>query len=163
MSNDLNRCEFIGRLGADPEIRAIASGKQVANFRIACGEQWKDAAGQKQERTEWVQIVAWGKLAEIIGQYLRKGSRVYVAGKLTTRKWQGNDGQDRYTTEVVIDQRGTMQMLDGKPVSAQAPAGPTAQAAPIPRGSPADQSQHGGKGSGMDPDNPQDFDDEIPF
>lgn len=106
--SDLNRCEFIGRLGQDPEVNHTASGDAVCNFSVACSERWKDKQGQKQERTEWVRIVAWRKLAEICGEYLKKGSQVYIAGKMQTRKWQDQSGQDRYTTEIVADQ---MQML----------------------------------------------------
>jgi single-strand DNA-binding protein len=106
MANDLNRCEFIGRLGKDPEIRYAASGDAIANFSIACGWKSKD-----KESTEWVRITAFGKLAGICGDYLKKGSQVYIAGRMTTRKWVNKDGVDQYTTEVVADQ---LQMLGGK-------------------------------------------------
>lgn len=112
MSNDLNLAQFIGRLGKDPESRSMPSGQAVTNFRIACGSSWKDKdTGEKKEQTEWVSIVAFGKLAEICAQYLTKGSQVYCQGRLKTRKWQDKEGKDRYTTEVVLDQ---MQMLGGK-------------------------------------------------
>jgi single-strand DNA-binding protein len=107
MSNSLNRCEFIGNLGKDPDIRYSASGDAIANFSIAVGWKTKDKEG-----TEWVRVTAFGKLAGICGEYLRKGSQVYIAGRMTTRKWQNKDGVDQYTTEVVADQ---MQMLGGKP------------------------------------------------
>ena len=110
MSNDLNLCQFIGRLGNDPEIRYSPNGDAVASFSIACGSQWKDKAGEKQERTEWISCTAWGKLAEIIGEYVKKGSQVYVSGKLKTDKYE-KDGQTRYSTKVIVD---TMQMLGGK-------------------------------------------------
>lgn len=110
MSNDLNLCQFIGRLGNDPEIRYSPNGDAVASFSIACGSQWKDKSGEKQERTEWVSCTAWGKLAEIIGEYVKKGSQVYVSGKLKTDKYE-KDGQTRYSTKVIVD---TMQMLGGK-------------------------------------------------
>jgi single-strand DNA-binding protein len=106
MATDLNRCEFIGRLGRDVELRYAPSGDAVANFSIAVGYKTKE-----KETTEWVRIVAFGKLAGICGDYLRKGSQVYIAGRMTTRKWQNKDGVDQYTTEVVADQ---MQMLGGK-------------------------------------------------
>lgn len=110
MSGDLNRATIIGRLGADPELRYMQNGKAVANIRIATSERWtKD--GEKQERTEWHSVTAYDKLAEIIGQYLRKGSQVYIEGRLQTRKWQAKDGTDRYTTEIIASQ---MQMLGGK-------------------------------------------------
>ncbi len=106
MANDLNRCEFIGRLGKPPEIRYSANGDAIANFSIACG--WKS---KEKESTEWIRITAFGKLAGICGDYLQKGSQVYIAGRMTTRKWQNKDGVDQYTTEVVADQ---MQMLGGR-------------------------------------------------
>jgi len=111
MSNDLNLCQFIGRLGKDPETSATPSGTTVTKVSIAVGEQWKDKAGQKKESTTWVSVVAFGKLAEIMGQYLKKGSKVYLSGKMSTRKWQDKSGQDRYTTEIIA---GDMQMLEGR-------------------------------------------------
>lgn len=109
MANDLNQCQFIGRLGRDPETRHLANGDAVTNFSIACGESWKDkATGEKRENTEWVRCAAFGRLAEICGQYLLKGSQVYVSGKLKTRKYQDKEGVDRYSTEVFVDR---MQML----------------------------------------------------
>ena len=113
MSKDLNRCEFIGRLGKDIELRYAPSGDAIANFSIAVGEKWKDKDGEQHERATWVPIVAFGKLADIMDKYLRKGSRVYVAGKLRVRKWQDKEGNDRYSTEIVASE---LQMLDSKPV-----------------------------------------------
>ena len=107
MANDLNRCEFIGRLGKDPEVRYTADSNAICNFSIAVG--YKTAT---KETTEWVRITAFGKLAGICADYLKKGSQVFVAGRMTTRKWQNKDGVDQYTTEVVADQ---MQMLGGRP------------------------------------------------
>ena len=106
MANDLNRCDFIGRLGKDPEIRHLPDGSQVANFSIAVG--WKS---KQKEGTEWINIVAFGKLAEIIGQYLNKGSKIYISGGMRTRKWQDQSGVDRYNTEIVAKD---MIMLDSK-------------------------------------------------
>ena len=106
MANDLNQCNFIGRLGKDPEIRSTGTGTRVANFSIAVGWKSKDKEG-----VEWVNIVAFGKLAEIIGQYLTKGSRIFVSGKQRTRKWQDQSGQDKYSTEIVANE---LQMLDSK-------------------------------------------------
>lgn len=97
----LNSCAFIGNLGADPETRYTQGGDCVCNFRIAVSEKWKKD-GEQHERTEWVRCVAWRKLGEIAAEYLRKGSQVYVCGKLQTRKWQDRDGQDRYTSEIVL-------------------------------------------------------------
>ena len=113
MANDLNRCEFIGRLGKDPEIRYVASGDAIANFSIAVGYKTKE-----KETTEWIRIVAFGKLAGICGDYLKKGSQVYIAGRMTTRKWQNKDGVDQYTTEVVADQ---LQMFGGKTEQSDTP------------------------------------------
>ena len=100
----LNRCDFIGRLGRDPEIRHTSGGKQVASFSLACSEKF----GGK-ESTEWVNAIAWEKLAEICGNYLQKGSLVYISGRMQTRKWQDKDGNDRYATEIVVRE---MKMLD---------------------------------------------------
>ena len=108
----LNKVLLIGNLGADPETRYTAGGTAVTNIRIATSEQWKDKqSGEQQERTEWHRIVFFARLAEIAGEYLRKGSKVYIEGRLQTRKWQGQDGQDRYTTEIVANE---MQMLDSR-------------------------------------------------
>jgi len=120
MSNDHNRCEFIGRLGKDPESRYTADGNAICNFSIAVG--YKTAT---KETTEWVRITAFGKLAGICADYLKKGSQVFIAGRMTTRKWQNKDGVDQYTTEVVADQ---MQMLGGRPAETNDPA-----AVPIPK------------------------------
>ena len=117
MSNDLNRCEFIGRLGKDPEIRFTASGEAICNFSIAVGWKTKDKDG-----TEWVRITSFGKLAGICGDYLKKGSQVFIAGRMTTRKWQNKDGVDQYTTEVVADQ---MQMLGSRPTDDAPPPPPS--------------------------------------
>jgi len=105
----VNKIILIGNLGRDPEVRYTPSGVAVANFSIATSEEWKDkGSGEKQERTEWHRIVAWRRLAEICGDYLKKGSQVYIEGKLQTRKWQDRDGNDRWTTEVYVI---SMQML----------------------------------------------------
>ena len=112
MAHSLNKVMLIGNLGSDPEIRATPNGSQVANFRVACAESWKDQSGQKQERTEWVTCVAWRQQAEIAQRYLRKGSKVYVEGKLQTRTWEDkNGGGKRYATEVLVER---FMMLDGR-------------------------------------------------
>ena len=116
MATDLNHCTFIGRLGRDPESRYTADGNAICNFSIAVG--YKTAT---KETTEWVRITAFGKLSVIFAYYRKKGSQVFVAGRMTTRKWQNKDGVDQYTTEVVADQ---MQMLGGKPVEDAPPAAP---------------------------------------
>jgi len=115
MARGVNKVILVGTLGRDPELKYAANGNAIANLNVATSEQWNDkASGQKQEKTEWHRVVIFGKLAEIAGQYLSKGSQVYLEGKLQTRKWQDqNTGQDRYSTEVVIDFNGQMQMLGG--------------------------------------------------
>ena len=111
----LNRCEFIGNLGADPEIRSLQNGDKVANLRLACTERWKSKDGEQRERTEWITVVVWGALSGVAERYLRKGSKVYVAGKWTTRKWTDQSGQDRYSTECVLQGfDAKLAMLDGK-------------------------------------------------
>lgn len=115
-SRGINKVILVGSLGNDPEVRYTPSGSCIANISIATSETWKDKnTGQKQEKTEWHRVSFFGKLAEIAGEYLKKGSQVYIEGKLQTRKWQDKQGQDRYTTEVVVDSfSGVMQMLGGK-------------------------------------------------
>jgi len=116
MSRGVNKVFLVGNLGQDPETRYTPNGSAVANMNIATDESYKDkGTGQLVPKTEWHRIVLFGKIAEVAGQYLKKGSKVYIEGKLQTRKWQGQDGQDRYTTEVVVDINGSMQMLDSKP------------------------------------------------
>jgi len=155
----LNKVMLIGNLGADPEMRYMPSGDAIANLRIATSEKFKDKNGDKQERTEWHRISLFGKLGEIAGQYLKKGSSVYIEGRIQTRKWQDKEGQERYTTEIVAtDMRmlggrsGGMAEMDsegGRPsVSTSSSTSGTAKSpAPAPSG-----------GSGFD-----DFEDDIPF
>ena len=104
----INKAILIGNLGSDPEVRYTPSGSSVANFTLATNEQWTDKNGEKQERTEWHRIVAWGRLGEICGEYLRKGSPIYIEGRIQTRSWEDRDGNKRYTTEIVAQ---SMQML----------------------------------------------------
>lgn len=112
MARGVNKVILIGNLGADPDIRYSAGGTAVAKLRLATSEQWKDKqTGERQERTEWHRLVIFGRLGEIAGEYLKKGSKVYIEGQLRTNKWQGQDGQDRYTTEIVVND---MQMLDSR-------------------------------------------------
>lgn len=119
MARGVNKVILIGNSGADPELRYTPGGTAVSNFSIATNESWTDSSGERQERTEWHRIVVWGRLAEICNQYLRKGSKVYIEGKLQTRSWEGQDGLKRYTTEVVardmqmLDARGEMGSMDG--------------------------------------------------
>lgn len=162
----LNKVILIGNLGRDPEVRYMPNGEAVCNFSIATSDSWKDKQGQKQERTEWHNIVMYRRLAEIAGEYLKKGSSVYLEGRIQTRKWQDkNTGQDRYTTEIVADQ---MQMLGGKSGGGAAPMGDNGgyddfnqeyapQAASAPQSSAPQQSKPAPK---KDFD---DFEDDIPF
>jgi len=144
----LNRVQLIGNMGKDPEMRYTTSGKPVCNFSVATSHTWKDADGTQQEKTEWHNIVAWGKLGEICNQYLNKGRQVFLEGRLQTRKWQGTDGSDRYTTEVVIDNMILLGQRDGG-----APAG-----RPTGGGSQGRPSYGGGEPGGPPMD-----DDDIPF
>ncbi|MBK9497395.1 MAG: single-stranded DNA-binding protein [Xanthomonadales bacterium] len=150
MANDLNQCNFIGRLGKDPETRYAPSGDAICNFTIAVG--WKS---KESEGAEWVRISAFGKLAEICGQYLKKGSQVFVSGKFSTRKWTNKDGVDQYTTEIRADQ---MQMLGGKPEGGEGnPRGQgQASATRTEKPKPSNPTQSSGAGFG-------EFDDDIPF
>lgn len=175
MARGVNKVILIGNLGQDPETRYTPNGNAVVNLNLATDESYKDRqTGQLVPKTEWHRIVMFGKIAEVAGQYLRKGSKVYIEGKLQTRKWQGQDGQDRYTTEVVVDINGQMQMLDsrggeGGGVSQGAPAGRPQQAgnaAPAAAGPSGQQSGGGGysqPSQGSMPEPVDDFDDDIPF
>jgi single-strand DNA-binding protein len=148
MARGLNKVMIIGRLGQDPETRYMPSGDAVCNLSVATDESYKNKEGQKVEKTEWHRVSMFGKLAEIAGQYLTKGSQVYIEGKLETRKWQAQDGSDRYTTEI---KAFSMQMLDSKG------SGQPQQSAPPTTQRSQTQPAAGGPG----PEN--DFDDDIPF
>lgn len=111
MAGSLNKVTLIGNLGRDPEIRYTNDNRPIANLAIATSERWKDQSGQQQEKTEWHRIVVFGNLADVIQKYLKKGDQVYFEGKLQTRKWTNKDGQEQYTTEVVVDRGGQMVML----------------------------------------------------
>lgn len=118
-SRGINKVILVGNLGQDPEVRYMPNGGAVANITLATSDNWRDKqTGETKEKTEWHRVVLFGKLAEIANEYLRKGSQVYIEGSLQTRKWQDQNGQDRYTTEVVVNIGGTMQMLGGRPGSA---------------------------------------------
>ncbi len=175
-SRGINKVILVGNLGNDPEVRYMPSGGAVANITIATSDSWRDkATGEQREKTEWHRVAIFGKLAEVAGEYLRKGSQVYIEGQLQTRKWQDQSGQERYTTEVVVQGfNGVMQMLGGR-----------AQG-----GAPQQQQQQGGWGQPQQPaynapqqpqqqkpaqqqpqqqsqpqynEPPMDFDDDIPF
>ena len=144
MARGVNKVILIGNLGSDPDTRYMPNGNAVANISLATSDSWRDKeTGQQHERTEWHRVVFFGKLAEIVGQYLRKGSKIYVEGRLQTREWE-KDGVKRYTTEVIVDFGGQMQMLDGR-----AEAGDSQQFAPRPAAAaPA-------AGMGQQPQSPQ--------
>lgn len=155
MARGVNKVILIGNLGSDPEIRYMPSGGAVANISIATSEAWKDKqSGQMQERTEWHRVTFYNRLAEIAGEYLRKGSKVFVEGSLRTRKWQDKNGQERYTTEIIASE---MQMLDGKGQGGGGSFGGGA-------GQMAHESQSMSAPVGSDAGFDRgEFDDEIPF
>jgi single-strand DNA-binding protein len=153
MSRGINKVILIGHLGADPETRAMPSGMTVANLRLATSENWKDKqSGENQERTEWHNVAMFGRLAEIAGEYLRKGSQVYIEGRLRTRKWQDKSGADRYTTEIVAND---MQMIGGRGGAGGGGGEPRERSAPA---EPSTATAGAGAGAGG-----EDFDDDIPF
>jgi single-strand DNA-binding protein len=158
MARGINKVILIGHLGADPETRAMPSGMTVANMRLATTESWKDKqSGEQQERTEWHNVALFGRLGEIAAEYLRKGSQVYIEGRLRTRKWQDKEGRDRYTTEIVANE---MQMLGGRGGAGGGGGGGGSMGAgsePSPRAEHAEASA-GGAGAQRD-----EFDDDIPF
>jgi len=165
MARGVNKVILVGNLGKDPETRYMPSGSAVTNLRIATTEAWKDKqSGEQQERTEWHAVAMFGRLAEIAAEYLRKGSQVYIEGKLRTRKWQDKEGKDRYTTEIVADE---MQMLGSKGGGAAAGAGAAAAAGAGAAAAGAGGAAASGGGSGRaavnDGGPPGDFDDDIPF
>jgi single-strand DNA-binding protein len=163
MARGINKVILIGHLGADPESRAMPSGMTVANLRLATTESWKDKqSGEQQERTEWHNVALFGRLGEIAAEYLRKGSQVYIEGRLRTRKWQDKEGRDRYTTEIVGNE---MQMLGGRGgAGGGAPGGPSGGHAGgyAESGSRSDTSENVSAGAGAGASN-QEFDDDIPF
>lgn len=154
MSKDLNRCDFIGRVGQDPDMRFTAAGKAIANLSIACSDDYKDKqSGQKVEQTNWIKIVAFDRLAEIIQQYVKKGDQIYVSGKQVTQKYQAQDGTDRYSTSIVANE---MQMLGGRAEAASVGHNPSAQ--PASRPAPQQINAQAAPQTNMD-----NYDDFIPF
>lgn len=162
----INKVILVGNLGQDPEVRYLPNGGAVTNISVATSETWKDKqTGEQKDRTEWHRVVIFGKLAEIAGEYLKKGSQVYIEGQLQTRKWQDQSGQDRYTTEVVVNIGGTLQILGSRNANMDDAASqqnwgqsmnntssaPVARQANTPK-TPAPSSEP-----------PMDFDDDIPF
>ena len=146
MAGGVNKAILIGNLGADPEVRFTPGGQAVANFRIATSENWTDKNGQKQERTEWHRIVVWGKLAELCGQYLKKGRQCYVEGRLQTREWTDKEGKKNYTTEVVANQ---VTFLGGRGEGGGGPRGGDDYGSP-PSGGADDPGPSGPPGGGDD-------------
>lgn len=179
----VNKVILVGNLGQDPEVRYMPNGGAVANLTLATSESWRDKAdGEMREHTEWHRVVVFGKLAEIASEYLRKGAQVYIEGQLRTRKWTDQSGQDKYTTEVVVGQNGTMQMLGrresqpqqgGQQFSGQPQPQPEPQTPPPAakgEGKAAKGAGKSAKGKNAAPQQPPaqpdpayDFDDNIPF
>jgi len=157
-SRGINKVILVGNLGNDPEVKYTASGSAIANLTVATSESWNDkATGEKKEITEWHRVVLFGKLAEVAGEYLRKGSQVYIEGQLRTRKWTDNAGMEKYTTEIVVGMNGVMQMLGGKQEGKsqqQSGWGQPQQPKPQQQSKPAPSGQNVP---------PTDFDDSIPF
>ena len=170
-SRGVNKVILVGNLGQDPEIRYMPNGGAVANLTLATSESWRDKqSGEQKEVTEWHRVVLFGKLAEVAGEYLRKGSQVYIEGQLRTRKWQDQGGQDRYTTEVVVNVGGTMQMLGGRQQASNNAGnqsnnsswGQPQQPQPQSGQQFSGQPQQPASGSGPASEPPP-FDDDIPF
>ncbi|MDH3431158.1 MAG: single-stranded DNA-binding protein [Gammaproteobacteria bacterium] len=146
MARGINKVIIVGNLGSDPETRYMPSGSAVTNLTVATNESWKDKqTGEQKDRTEWHKVAMFNRLAEVAAEYLRKGSQVYIEGKLRTRKWQDKNGQDRWTTEIIADE---MQMLGGRGGGGSAAMG---------------SSQDSGPSSPPPQAGPDDFDDDIPF
>jgi len=159
MARGVNKVILIGNLGADPETRAMPSGTTVANLRLATSESWRDKqTGEQQERTEWHRVALFGRLAEVAGEYLRKGSKVYIEGSLRTRKWTDKQGTERYSTEIVGND---MQMLDGR--GGQAGGGASAGMAAGGGREPVAEEAGGSAGRGSGGGSGEEFDDDIPF
>lgn len=174
----INKVILVGNIGNEPEMRYMPNGNAVATVSLATSDAWKDKnTGEQQERTEWHRVVFFGKLAEIVGQYVHKGSKLYVEGRLQTRKWTDQQGVDRYSTEIVVDMGGTMQLLDSRqggdsggyqppqqPYQQQAPAGNQYGGQSAPAQQPMQQPQNRPQQQPQQPaPNFDDFDDDIPF
>ncbi|HBW7621299.1 TPA: single-stranded DNA-binding protein [Klebsiella pneumoniae] len=165
----VNKVILVGYLGQDPEVRYLPSGGAVANFTLVTSETWRDKQdGQMRENTEWHRVVVFGKLAEVAGEYLRKGAQVYIEGQLRSRKWTDQSGLEKYVTEVVVNVGGTMQMLGGRRESQ--PQSDPQTPPPATSGAAKGKGKAAGKKSNTAPQQPpsqpdpgHDFDDEIPF
>lgn len=169
MAGSVNKVILVGNLGRDPEVRRLNSGSPVVNLRIATSESWRDKnSGERQERTEWHNVVIFNEnLAKVAEQYLKKGSKVYVEGQLQTRKWQDQSGQDRYTTEVVIQRfRGDLTFLDrpGDSMGGERGGSDFGRSSPMESGGGPDAGRSGGGGGGGGGGSyAEELDDEIPF
>ncbi|MFN3579058.1 MAG: single-stranded DNA-binding protein [Pseudomonas sp.] len=164
MARGVNKVILIGNVGGDPEVRYLPNGNAVANITLATSDSWKDKqTGQQQERTEWHRVVFFGRIAEVVGEYVRKGSKMYIEGRLQTREWE-KDGVKRYTTEIVVDIGGQMQLLDGRPQGGEQGMAPRPQQQRPPAQQPAapqqQPAQQAPQQSAPDYDS---FDDDIPF
>ena len=155
----LNKCMIIGNLGRDPEMRYTPSGQAVTQFTVAVNRNYKDQQGERQEETEWFRVVAWGQQAEFAAEYLRKGAKVFVEGRIQTRQWEGQDGQKRYTTELVAN---TIQNLErrNRDEAGDAYGGSQEPREPRPQRAPSSQ---GGQGSGGRAEQPEPDYDDLPF
>lgn len=170
MSKGVNKVILIGNCGQDPEVRYMPNGEAVANVSLGVSENWTDPQGQKQERTEWCRLVFYRKLAEVVGKYVKKGSKIYVEGRLRTHEWQDKEGVKRFTTEIIVNE---LQMLDGKPQTQgmqqnQAWGAPQNQGVKpqpaTPQGNPAQRGYNYAAARNAPPQEPpMDFDDDIPF
>jgi single-strand DNA-binding protein len=159
----VNKVILVGHLGKDPEMRYMPSGEAVASVSLATTDKWKDKSGEKQEKTEWHNLTFFGRQAEIAGEYLRKGSQIYVEGRITTEKWQTKEGQDRYTTKIIVQQMqmlgskssggGSFEVVENKPDASSSGGG-----APAAKAAPAASAANSGQGRSFD-----NFDDDIPF
>lgn len=161
MAGSVNKVILVGNLGRDPEIRFTQAGKKIANFSIATSEQWRDRqSGERRERTEWHRIVVFNEgLADVVERFVKKGSKLYIEGQLRTRKWQGQDGKDNYTTEVVLEGfNSNLTMLDNRGEGGGMGGGSSSGG-----GSDAGWGNSGSSGGGSAPSGAPDLDDEIPF
>ncbi|HIZ51693.1 MAG TPA: single-stranded DNA-binding protein [Candidatus Pseudomonas excrementavium] len=164
MARGVNKVILIGNVGGDPEVRYLPNGNAVANVTLATSDSWKDKqTGQQQERTEWHRVVFFGRLAEIVGEYVRKGSKLYIEGRLQTREWE-KDGVKRYTTEIVVDIGGQMQLLDSRGQGGSEGMAPRAQQSrPAPQRQAAPQQQQPAQPQAQQMPDYDSFDDDIPF
>ncbi|QVJ82471.1 hypothetical protein JK004_114 [Cronobacter phage JK004] len=159
----VNKVILVGTLGQDPEVRYMQGNKAVANLSLATNESWRDKqTGEMKEKTEWHRVVLFGKLAEVAGEYLKKGAQVYIEGQLRTRKWTDQTGVEKYTTEIVVGQNGSMQMLGGRQGSGAGAGGQQQSGWGQPQ-QPQGGQQFSGGGPAQHSEPPMDFDDDIPF